>query len=702
MPLVTTSRAAPSRERLIRTSLVEGSLGLVLVIVVTLLRAGEIPGIIEALGPGAWLLVFLLYLFATALAMLRFHLTDEIFVSLSVTAFIASFPLLGIVIASWLTLLSSMTARALSMSGIGPTPMSMDDPVKERVRLFGLFSTYGIPVVVASLTYEAVGGTVPLRDPSLQSALQMAAGAAAFILTNIAVMKPVQRALGYQLRDSYKLDVADAAIYVAAFPYSVMIPFAWVGLGFRGVVPLLYTGLIGTWMIRKFADARSKNAKLIQRLSSLANIAAAVSISSSRQDLLRAIYTECSKVMDVSLFTIAIYDADKSELRFELDVLNGEFVSGAVVPVGEGLNSWVVRNRMPLVIASNREEARQGLQHIDDGLPTESWLGVPMIVQERVIGVLSVQSFRKAAFSEDDLVLLKAVASQAAAAIEDSVLYHGLESRVVERTNELHETNLRLQATDRAKTQFLANMSHELRTPLNSIIGFSTILRERTGGTLAPRFRTFLENIHTSGTHLLSLINDILDLAKVESGRFELEFEKFDIRETIGSVERVIRGVAADTEVVVQTTVDPSLGEVTMDEGRFKQILLNLLSNAVKFSPRGAWVRLSVHRLEPEVSPLGCESIRVVVADQGSGIPPEDLPKIYDEFYQVSRRQGQSKSGTGLGLPLTQRFVAAHGGKISVDSTLAKGTSFTVDLPLRADEVCAAADEAVQSRTSAD
>src|SRR5437763_8183237 len=258
------------------------------------------------------------------------------------------------------------------------------------------------------------------------------------------------------------------------------------------------------------------------------------------------------------------------------------------MPLGEGLNSWVIHHSEPLLIGSVADEKRIGVRAVADTKPTESWLGVPMIARDRVIGVISVESYKKNAFSQDDILLLTAIANQAAVAIENAQLYkdlegltYALEQRVMERTNELRETNLRLLAADRSKNQFLANMSHELRTPLNSIIGFSSVLLENARASLAPRMYKFLENIHTAGNHLLALINDILDLSKIEAGKMELRAEEFDLRDTIASVERVMKGFASEANVRIMSSIAPQVPMLRLDDGRLQQVLFNLLSNAL-------------------------------------------------------------------------------------------------------------------------
>jgi signal transduction histidine kinase len=325
---------------------------------------------------------------------------------------------------------------------------------------------------------------------------------------------------------------------------------------------------------------------------------------------------------------------------------------------------------------------------VEDTKATESWLGVPMIARDRVIGVISVESYKKNAFTADDLILLTAIANQAAVAIENANLYrdlegltYALEQRVLERTNELRETNLRLLAADRSKNQFLANMSHELRTPLNSIIGFSSVLLEATRGLLQPRLHRFLENIHTAGNHLLELINDILDLSKIEAGKMELRTDHFDLRETIAACERVMKGFAAEAKVQIVSNIDPRVPLVRLDEGRLKQILFNLLSNAVKFSPANAIVSIHCRFLDKLESPLMLDTVRIDVTDQGIGIPSDELQRIFVEFYQTEDGRRARKGGTGLGLSLTRNFVELHHGRIEVTSKPGQGSTFTLYLP---------------------
>ncbi len=588
-----------ARRRVISVFLIQGLIGLMAMLWLTWLRHDQTAAILRTLGSDGPILIAIFVIFATTLALLKFELTDLVYVALVITAYMAMFPLLGVVLSSWIAVGVSIGTRILSLQQIGPAKIARQDPVTDYVKAFGLFGTYGLPVVVATSLYEFLGGQVPALDSSPTNALRIAAGGAALIFMNSLFMFAPQRAYGYSLEKIFKLYLIDAGISFVALPYATVTALSFGAMGWGGVVALAFTGVVANQIARNLALTRSKSNDLLQRLASLTNIGKTISLRFTTVELLLAIYTECKTVIDCTLFSIALLEESTNELSFELDVREGRPLPRERIPVGEGLNSWVVMHHQPLLLGSTAEERRFGVKSVADTKPTESWLGVPMIARDRVIGVISVESYKKNAFTADDLILLTAIANQAAVAIENAHLYRdlegltfALEQRVMERTNELRETNLRLMAADRSKNQFLANMSHELRTPLNSIIGFSSVLLEATRGLLQQRLHRFLENIHSAGNHLLELINDILDLSKIEAGKMELRTDQFDLRDTMAAVDRVMKGFAADAKVQILLKVDDALPKVRLDEGRLKQILFNLLSNAVKFSPQGGLVSI--------------------------------------------------------------------------------------------------------------
>jgi len=242
-------------------------------------------------------------------------------------------------------------------------------------------------------------------------------------------------------------------------------------------------------------------------------------------------------------------------------------------------------------------------------------------------------------------------------------------------STELGQLNQQLEAANRHKSEFLANMSHELRTPLNAVIGFSEVLQERMFGELNDKQAEYVQDILVSGRHLLSLINDILDLSKVEAGHMELELALFDLPSALEGVLILLRERATRHGITLGLKVDERLGEFVADERKVRQAVLNLLSNAVKFTPEGGRVEVRAV-LEDAV-------VRISVTDTGAGIVAEDQAKIFEAFSQVGTDQARKHEGTGLGLTLTRRFVELHGGEISVESAVGEGSTFAFTLPVR-------------------
>jgi signal transduction histidine kinase len=273
----------------------------------------------------------------------------------------------------------------------------------------------------------------------------------------------------------------------------------------------------------------------------------------------------------------------------------------------------------------------------------------------------------------DELEGLADQFNRMATALQES--YAGLERKVEERTHEIEEKGRQLEVANRHKSEFLANMSHELRTPLNAIIGFSEVLLQRMFGPINAKQEEYLQDVLSSGRHLLSLINDILDLSKVEAGRMELDLARFDLPQTLQDTRTLIRERAARHGITLTLEVDGRLGAFVADERKLKQVLLNLLSNAVKFTPEGG-------RVEVRAVPTD-GAVEISVSDTGIGIAPENQEAVFEEFRQVSGEYAHKREGTGLGLTLARKFVALHGGRIWVKSQLGQGSTFTISLPGR-------------------
>lgn len=301
--------------------------------------------------------------------------------------------------------------------------------------------------------------------------------------------------------------------------------------------------------------------------------------------------------------------------------------------------------------------------------------------------------------TDDEIGSLAAEFNRMAGSIE--TYYNTLENRVAERTEELRRANeelsqskgdlefanIELLEANRMKSQFLANVSHELRTPLNSIIGFSELLQEKAFGELNDRQMQYVEYVHSSGSHLLQLINNILDLSKIEAGRMDIVKEDFSVMEVLGELLGIIKPLAHEKNIIIESKSVPASPKLRADKAKFKQIMLNLLSNAVKFNVSGGLIRVDWEITE---EPLGMSVERFItfrISDTGIGIKGEDRAKLFKEFEQIDSSITREYGGTGLGLVLTKRLVELHGGSIWVDSEPGRGSVFSVKLPQGTDEI---------------
>ncbi len=294
---------------------------------------------------------------------------------------------------------------------------------------------------------------------------------------------------------------------------------------------------------------------------------------------------------------------------------------------------------------------------------TQAELAVPLQVGETILGVLDVQSIHPDAFSREEISTLETLASQLAIAIQNARQF-----------KEQQETAARLREVDKLKTQFLANMSHELRTPLNSIIGFSRVILKGIDGPLTELQKADLTSIHNSGQHLLGLINNLLDLSKIEAGKMELNFEEVEIEPIIKQVVSTALALVKDKPVKLVTKVDDGIPTVWADVTRIRQVTLNLVSNACKFTEEGEIVIRGF---------ANKDKVTVSVTDSGIGIPQEKLSSIFEEFTQVDASTTRKVGGTGLGLPISRHFIEMHKGQIWVESEPGVGSTFSFAIPIK-------------------
>jgi len=288
----------------------------------------------------------------------------------------------------------------------------------------------------------------------------------------------------------------------------------------------------------------------------------------------------------------------------------------------------------------------------------------PMLWEGRGVGAIQVSRDPPQPFSDKELALLKTFADQAVIAIQNARLF-----------NEIQAKSRELELANKHKSEFLANMSHELRTPLNAIIGFSEVLSEKMFGEVNDKQLEYLLDIHTSGHHLLSLINDILDLSKIEAGRMELDLATTNLPMLLDNCTTLVRERANRQGLVLALEVEDGLGDWVADIRKLKQVVINLLSNAVKFTPAGGKVTLRARRLG--------DAVEIAVVDTGVGIAADQQALVFEEFRQAGGDYLRKSEGTGLGLSLAKRFVELHGGTMRVESAPGQGSTFAFVLPER-------------------
>jgi signal transduction histidine kinase len=301
-----------------------------------------------------------------------------------------------------------------------------------------------------------------------------------------------------------------------------------------------------------------------------------------------------------------------------------------------------------------------------------SMLGVPMMRDGRLFGVIALARDRVEAFSDKQVELVTVFADQAVIAIEN-----------VRLINEIRDKSRQLEIASQHKSQFLANMSHELRTPLNAILGYTEMMVDGLYGKLGDRAQGVLERVQSNGKHLLGLINDVLDLSKIEAGQLVLAMERYSVADMVATVLSATESLARAKGLALGSSVPPDLPIGTGDARRLAQVLLNLVGNAIKFTEQGG--------VEIRAAQVG-DRFEIAVVDSGLGIAPADQARIFDEFQQVDSTSTRKKGGTGLGLSISRRIVELHGGRITVDSEVGKGSTFTISIPIHAQPVKEAAE----------
>src|SRR5262249_11166514 len=418
--------------------------------------------------------------------------------------------------------------------------------------------------------------------------------------------------------------------------------------------------------VRLFKELEARTQDLTRSVGELRALSEVGQAISSTLDLETVLTTIVSRAVQLSgLDTGVVFEYDEGAEEFVLRATpqTAGFLTApgrpVKIPKGEGVLGRTAITlepvQVPDIAAPGAYEGHLRETLLAAGI--RAILAVPMVCEDQLIGCLGVSRDRPGDFPPETGELLRTFALQAPLAIQNARLYRALGDKGRE-----------LAAASQHKSEFLANMSHELRTPLNAIIGFSEVLADRMFGELNEKQEEYSKDIHASGQHLLSLINDILDLSKIEAGRMELELSDFHLPTALDSALTLVRERAGRRSIALQINVDSRLGQIQADERKVRQVVLNLLSNAIKFTPEGG-------RIEVGAVPKD-GFVEVSVSDTGVGIAPEDQEAVFEEFRQVGTAD-KKVEGTGLGLTLCRKFVELHGGRIWVKSELGMGSTFT-------------------------
>lgn len=382
------------------------------------------------------------------------------------------------------------------------------------------------------------------------------------------------------------------------------------------------------------------------------------------------------------ILCLAKRHSDELHPRVTVDLPEGVAASLRETPLrfGECLIGRAAQGQEPLVIEDNASSSPFAERCPIREAGIRFFAGFPLRAGEESVGVLCVFSYLPVKIDPGRLNLVRDVCGPLSLALENARLYkqeklhtEELERRVQERTAELQVAMERALAADRIKSAFLATMSHELRTPLNSIIGFTGILLQGLAGPLNEEQQKQLGMVQGSSRHLLALINDVLDISKIEAGQLRLSVSSFEPQASIAKVASVVAPLAGKKSLDLRLEVAPDLPSMTGDQGRFEQVLLNLVNNAVKYTDHGQ-VLIRASRADDR-------TIQVAVSDTGIGIKEEDLPRLFQPFFQVDMGVARKYEGTGLGLSITRKLLDLMGGTIAVRSEVGRGSTFTVSIP---------------------
>jgi signal transduction histidine kinase len=418
---------------------------------------------------------------------------------------------------------------------------------------------------------------------------------------------------------------------------------------------------------RKVEVRTQELARSVEELQALGEVSQAVSSTLDLQKVLATIVAHAVELSGTE--SGAIYEFDETTEEFQLRATHRmseeliQAIRDSGVKLGETAVGWAGVNREAVQIPDILEEPTYPTREIMKREGFRALLAVPLLREDRLIGGLVVRRRAPGQFQKETVDLLQTFATQSALAIQNARLFREIEAKGRE-----------LEIASKHKSDFLANMSHELRTPLNAILGYTELIIDKIYGDVPENIQEVLERVEKNGRHLLGLINDVLDLSKIEAGQLLLSLDDYSMKEVVHTVFTSVESLAAEKNLELKVSVSPEVAHGKGDQQRISQVFLNLVGNAIKFTEAGEV------RVEATASN---DNFVVSISDTGPGLSEADKQMIFEEFHQVDGSSTRKKGGTGLGLSIAKRIVEMHGGRIWVESTVGKGSTFWFTLPVR-------------------
>jgi signal transduction histidine kinase len=430
--------------------------------------------------------------------------------------------------------------------------------------------------------------------------------------------------------------------------------------------------------VRLLDELRHRTDELSRSVGELRALGEVSQTVNSTLDLETVLSTIVTKAVQLSGTEAgAIYGYDEQEREFRLRATYGmdqgliDALSQQHIGLDDPTVAEVFAQREPAQVADLREEPASDINEITLRAGYRARMVAPLLRGEDIVGTLVVRRRAPGEFAKNTVDIIKTFAAQSALAIQNARLFHEIE----DKSHQLEEAS-------QHKSQFLANMSHELRTPLNAILGYAELMADGAYGEPSEKMLGILKRLEANGKHLLGLINDVLDLSKIEAGQLVLELSDYSIQDIAQTVRSTLEPLAADKKLAFKLELAPELPAGHGDGRRLTQVLINLVGNAIKFTDTGEVA------IKAEANN---GSFHVSVRDTGPGISAADQAKLFQEFQQADNTITRKKGGTGLGLAISKRIIEMHGGKVWIDSAVGQGSTFTFTVPIRVDRQVEAA-----------